>query len=235
MGGLACRPDVLIVQDRSASMAHDDLDNNCPSVGCSTGSKWSHVLTAITNVVQATDASVNWGLKYFADNNTCGASNPPVVPIAAGAGSAIVASLAATAPGGDTPTRVAITAGAAYLQALTDANPKFLLLVTDGLPNCSACSTSTATSACDGGVSVNTDDTVGAEAAVAAAASQGFRTFVVGVGALSQAQNTLNQLAIEGGEPQTSAATAYYAATDEAALEGALTSIVGTVTGCAGP
>ena len=234
IGGMNCRPDVLIVQDKSGSMNNDDNDLSC-NAGCGANSKWAQVAMAITNTVTATDASVNWGLKYFSDNNACDASGPPSVPIAAMNGAQVAASIAATAPGGNTPTRDAIMTGAAYLQTLTDTNPKFLLLVTDGLPNCPAgCATMSKPSGACTQTDNSTEDAA-AEMAVATAVSQGFKTFVVGVGNVASAQNTLNQLALAGGEAQTGAATSYYAVFDEAALETALTTIVGKVSGCPGP
>jgi hypothetical protein len=64
------------------------------------------------------------------------------------------------------------------------------------------------------------------------AAMMGYPTFVVGIGNVSTAVNTLNQMAINGGQPQTGGATSYYAATDEASLEAALMAIVGKVASC---
>ena len=74
-----------------------------------------------------------------------------------------------------------------------------------------------------------------AEAAIMMAAMQGFPTFVIGIGNVTTAQNTLNQFAINGGEAQTGGATSYYAATDEASLEAALSKIVGMVASCTIP
>jgi hypothetical protein len=228
-----CRPDVLLVQDKSGSMSNDENDQACVT-SCGLTSKWSQVTTGITYVLQATDTSVNWGLKYFADDNACGASNPPVVPIAPRAGADVAASLSTTTPGGDTPTRDAITNGAAYLQSLTDTNPKFMLLVTDGLPNCApGCAGMTHPSnMC---LENTTAVAAAAVAAVTAAAAQGFHTFVVGIGNVASAQDTLNQLAIAGGEAQTGGTTSYYAAGDSTTLEVALNSIVGKIAGCGGP
>jgi hypothetical protein len=233
IGGMNCRPDVLLLQDKSGSMSNNDLDMSCTG-GCGANSKWAELTTAVTNVLGATDGKVNWGLKYFSDNALCDASMPPAVPIAAMNGTAVVTSLAANAPGGNTPTRDAITYGMMYLQTLTDTNPKFLLLATDGLPNCPAgCASMTKpTTACT--MTDNPSEDAAAAAAVMMAATQGIKTFVVGIGDVSSALNTLNQLAIEGGEAQTGGATSYYAATDEAALEAALTAIVGKIAGCPG-
>jgi hypothetical protein len=228
-------PDVLIVQDKSGSMNDDDNDQQCNG-GCGTRSKWSELSVAMTNVVMATQTTVNWGLKYFSDNNACDASNAPVVAInTANAGTAIVASIQGTTAGGNTPTRDAITYGAQYLATLTDTNPKFLLLATDGLPNCpSGCaSMSKPSTSCT--MTDNPNEDAAAEAAVMMAAMQGFQTFVVGIGNVTSAVNTLNQMAINGGQAQTGAATSYYAATDEAALETALMAIVGKVASCTIP
>jgi len=226
-GHLGCQPDVLLVQDRSGSMANDENDNACSSSGCVTGtSKWSQMTAAVTQVVQSTDASVNWGVKFFPDDALCSASRPPAVPVGPMSGSAVALSLEATQPGGNTPTRDAILTATAYLVSLTDANPKFLVLATDGLPNCPVgCATTMCT---------KTDDAA-VETAIEQAAQQGINTFVIGIGNVASAQSTLNQLAIAGGEAQAGAATSYYAATDGSAISAALMNIVDKVTGCPPP
>jgi hypothetical protein len=56
--------DVLILQDRSASMVDDDDDLPCGRRGCGNGSKWSQVTAALTEVVTATQSSIKWGLKF---------------------------------------------------------------------------------------------------------------------------------------------------------------------------
>ena len=70
---------------------------------------------------------------------------------------------------GNTPTRNAENAAAAYLSRLTDGSPRFILLATDGLPTCLATDTP------------GSDDSAGATAAVEAARASGFPTFVVGI------------------------------------------------------
>ena len=105
------------------------------------------------------------------------------------------------------------------MKTLTDANPKYFLLATDGEPNCL------------NGSANNTDDT-GAINAVANAKAAGFPTFVVGIGNVSTATTTLNSMAVAGGYPQTGATTQYYAVVDTASLETALTQIVGMVASC---
>jgi hypothetical protein len=227
-------PDVLIVQDKSGSMANNDSDKGCNGAmtgNCGNNSKWAQLTTALSNVITATDTVVNWGLKYFSDDNQCDASKAPAVAIAPMAGAAVVRSIQGTQPGGYTPTRDAITYGAQYLGMVNDTNPKFLLLATDGLPNCpSGCASNPSGMMCT--TTDNPTEDMMAEQAVMMAASMGYPTFVIGIGDVTAAQNTLNQLAIAGGEAQKNASTSYYAATDEATLEAALMAIVGNVASC---
>jgi hypothetical protein len=185
---------------------------------CGANSKWSQVTTAIETVVNAS-SSVNWGLFYFGSGvSDCGTNTTPAVPVSATSAAQIVASLSANAPGGATPTTVTINNAVTYMKTLTDQNPKYLLLATDGEPNC---------------VNGNsgTTDTTGATNAVANAKKAGFPTFVVGIGNVTSATTALNAMAQAGGEPQAGA-TAYYAVADTAGLETALKQIVGMVASC---
>jgi hypothetical protein len=231
VGVMPLPPDILVVQDRSESMDDDDTDTSCKG-GCGANSKWSQVTAALSQVVTSTDTTINWGIKFFSDDGACGASADPAVTVGAANGSAVASAISGTSPGGSTPTRDAITSGAAYLATLTDPHPKYLLLATDGLPNCpvGCAGMSSPPKSC-----TNTDnpsEDMAVEMAVTAAAQQGFKTFVIGIGNVSTAVATLNQLAIDGGEAQTGGTTSYYAATDPTALESALDAIVGVVASC---
>jgi hypothetical protein len=232
VGVMAIPPDILIVQDKSGSMADNDADKSCTG-GCGSSSKWSQVAAALTTVVTSTDQSINWGLKFFSDDGTCGASADPVVKVGAMTGSAVASAISTAKTGGNTPTREAVSTAAAYMTTLTDTNPKYLLLATDGLPNCPvgcAGMTGKLPSSC-----TNTDnpsEDMAAEMAVSAAVAQGFKVFVIGIGTVTTAEATLNQLAINGGVPQTGGATSYYAATDPTTLENALNAIIGQVASC---
>jgi hypothetical protein len=79
------------------------------------------------------------------------------------------------------------------------------------------------------------NEDVAAEQAILTAAQMGIKTFVIGIGNVNVAVATLNQMAVNGGEPQTGASTSYYAATDPTALENALSAIVGVVASCTIP
>ena len=215
-------PDVLIVQDKSLSMNDDSNDKTCTG-GCGANSKWAQVSAAIENVVMTTQTTVNWGLKFFGNDSMCGVTAGAMVPIGTSNYTAIQAAFAGTAPSSYTPTEAALNSAVAYLQTLTDPNPKYLLLATDGLPNCPP-----------GGKNATTDDSAGAETAVTNAKTAGFDTFVVGIATTADAMATmtLNQMAMNGGVPQTGAATSYYAVSDTASLEAALSSILSGIVSC---
>jgi hypothetical protein len=212
-------PDLLIIEDKSGSMGNDFTDTKCMrGVMCMT--KWAATVPGINMVVGATDTTIRWGLKYFSTDGGCGVADGAAVPIGAGTGPAIAMSLARTDPGGSTPTRLAINSGVAYLQTVTDPNPKFILLATDGEPNC-----------IPGNKDAQADDSAGAVAAVTASLAAGIPVFVVGVGNVAPAIATLNMLADAGGKPQAGA-THYYpvGSTDE--LVSVLKTIGGMIASC---
>ncbi len=227
-------PDILIVQDRSLSMTDDSNDQPCAggtaagNGNCGVNSKWSQVITALNQVVGQTQTTVNWGLIFLGDEATvCGAATAPVVDITPGASSPLIQAafngVQFTGQIG-TPTTAVMNNAVQYLQGLTDPNPKYLLLATDGEPNCA-------------GGNVNMTDAVGAENAVAAAYTAGFPTFVVGIATATDAAATsaLNMAAVNGGEAQTGAATQYYSVTDTVGLETVLAQIVGKTVSCTIP
>jgi hypothetical protein len=213
-------PDLLIILDKSGSMADQADGTGCDRVPmCQT--KWASMTAAIDEVVTQTDTTIRWGLKYFADGkNGCAVNAGAAVPIAANNGPLITRSIMMTAPGPSTPTRLAVSSGAAYLQTVADTNPKFILLATDGLPNCAP-----------GQRDTEADDSTGAIAAVTAAAAAGFPVFVVGVGNVAMAQSTLNMMAVAGGRPQAGA-TSYYPVSSTADLVTVLGTIGGQITSC---
>ena len=227
-------PDILIIMDRSMSMTDDENDKSCAggsasgNGNCGQASKWYQTTTAVKDVVNATQAKVNWGLYYLGNETTqCVALTTPAVGITTGNSYDLIA----PALEGEqflgqigTPTAAVVKAAVAYLQTLTDQNPKFLLLATDGEPNCA-------------NGSVNNNDAAGATAAIKNAHDQlGISTFVVGIatttgtGAAS-ATAALNSAAVAGGYPLTGT-TQYYAVSDTQALSDALNQIVGLAASC---
>ncbi|HEX3694431.1 MAG TPA: vWA domain-containing protein [Polyangia bacterium] len=197
-------PDLLVLLDRSGSMLQTPANTNCAAMDavCLATTKWPQVSAAINDVVGKTETTIRWGLKVFPDTGSCGAVGAPAVGIADLAAMSIATAITDQTPkGGATPTRAAVASAADYLTALPDTNPKYILLATDGLPNCG---------------SVNNDNLADDTAAIAAvmdSASKGIPVFVVGIATADTTVNsdaTLNMMAIAGGKPQTGMPTSYY-------------------------
>jgi hypothetical protein len=214
-GGPACGPaDIVIVLKVSGSMADDLNDQPCAG-GCGANSKWSQLTTSLDMLTAQTQSTVAWGLKLAAStNSSCGSSSVLEVPAGLDDASPIASAIAAANPTGSSPIRAALQAGVAYLQSLTDANPKYLLLADDGQPGCLAGGTS------DGALATD----------VAAAVTAGFPTFVVGIDNTADGVSILNTVAIAGGVPQTGGTTSFYRVSDTAQLESAIAAHVATAT-----
>ena len=131
-------PDILVVLDRSGSMNQDPATGmNCNTPGCS---KWDLTAGALTQVITMTDATVNWGLKLFGSGTSgCNVNNMTEVPITELNATAVNTRIMGTQRGSSTPTRAAMTNATTYLNTLTARpNAKYILLATDGAPNCPA-------------------------------------------------------------------------------------------------
>ena len=222
-------PDILIVLDASGSMNNDISDMSCNN-GCGATSKWAQMTPAINTVVQMTEGTVNWGLKFFADTDaTCGVGNGVQVQVGTNRAAMIAAAITGrTAANGGvtngsrTPTRLAENAGAAYLAGLTDQNPRFLLLATDGLPNCMPGNGDTAA-----------DDSSGAVMAVSAAATMGIPTFVVGIATSGMGgDTTLSNMANAGGYPRPGGNPSYYSVGSASEFVSVLQTLVGVAGSC---
>jgi hypothetical protein len=134
---------------------------------------------------------------------------------------AITTSIGATKPSSYTPTRLAENAAAAYLKTVADTNPKYIVLATDGLPNCIPGETDT-----------QMGDEAGAEQSIADALTAGFPTFVVGISTTgTTADDTLNVMAMKGGVPRAGTPS-YYSVASTADLQAALKTITGQVVTC---
>jgi len=222
-------PDVLIVLDRSGSM-NDMIDGTTCRGGCGAQSKWSQMTSALDAFIPTVQSSVNWGLKLFASPgpNTCGISNGVEVAPAANDAMKIVGAIAGTTAGSSTPTTAALTAAAAYLQTLKDGNPKFILLATDGIPNCGS-------SPCAPGVdsSPNSCDDANAIAAVKTIHDDlSISTFVIGIGTASGGGDaTLTAMAQAGGYPRAGTPS-YYPVQSADDLTQVFQTVTGMVQSC---
>lgn len=216
--------DVLLVLDRSGSMDYSiAADCYCTSGAAIAGSvcadttncttRWNSIKPAVTTALSSS-SYVNWGLKFFSTPNSssCSVSKTMEVPISSTSAAAVQAQVDTATLSLGTPTAAAINAATAYLKTLTDPNKKFILLATDGEPNC-------------GGnpANVNTIDVTGATTASKTAFDAGFSVYVIGIG---PSVDTLTQLAKAGGT------TDFYPATSSQQLSDALSAISKKVGSC---
>jgi hypothetical protein len=225
-------PDILIVLDASGSMNENPDNDDCGGSGCGAQSKWALLTPALNEVVAQTEGEVNWGIKLFADmDSQCGvAPNTVSVPVATNNAGEIAQVIAGRTDangqvtnGSYTPTRRAEDAAVAYFNTVTSMNPKYILLATDGQPNCMGNSANT------------TNDTAGAVGAVANALSEGFPTFVVGISApAGSANDALNMMANAGGYPRMGSPQ-YYPVTSAAEFVSVLRTLVTIAGTCVFP
>jgi hypothetical protein len=186
------RPEVLLLLDKSSSLLQRPDGSMCPT-GSDCVTKWSIYAPAVKEVVAATVTEVDWGLKLFPSGASttaqCQVSSTVEIPMGPGNGAAIAAAIDQIMPYGSTPTRLAETFAATYLQTFTTANPKAIVLATEGQPNCGSA-----------GSSASPDDAATIEA-VRAAAAAGIRTFVMGwvLDSDLSARATLSEMALVGG------------------------------------
>jgi hypothetical protein len=224
-------PDLLIILDRSGSMSQ--------MVG--TASKWDQVKTALTQTVTASQADIKWGLEFFPSDVGCGTMGP-TVPVALNNASAVMTAINSQMPGGSTPTQAAVRAGKDYMVGVGDSNPKYLLLATDGAPNC-ATGTSMCTTCpppfmlmngqcCFTGICTPcTDDNAGSVAAIDDAGTAGIHTFVIGIATGTEEDGVLNQMAMAGGEARPTTPH-YYQVSSATDLVMAINAIAGQIVSC---
>jgi hypothetical protein len=215
--------EILIVLDRSASMQD-------PPTGSTGTSKWDLVVPGVNQVVMATASSVSWGFTTFpeGEGKECAAGSVTgVIPvkIAPANATAVTNAVTGTTPDGNgTPTGDAINAAVTYLKTLTDANPKFILLATDGEPSCA------------GTTQDSTTARTYAVQAITNAATAGFKTIVIGVATTKNtATVALNDMATAGQMARADTnplADKFYLASTQDELVQALELITGQVSTC---
>jgi Mg-chelatase subunit ChlD len=137
-------PDLLIVLDRSGSMRPDGNEQR--------SDRWSGSVSAIIDVTAALDDKIRFGLMTFPaftpgsgdgdddDDSECAAGTVNV-PLGMDSGGAIAMSLGAMNADGRTPTAASLRAALELFGEPTVSDaivpPRYVLLVTDGDPNCS--------------------------------------------------------------------------------------------------
>jgi hypothetical protein len=214
--------ELLLVLDRSGSM------QDAPDGATDSTTKWDLVVPAVNQVITETDTTISWGMKLFPEGtgeecDATGVTSNIDVPMAALNAAKVTGAVTMTTPDGNgTPTGAAIDQGLAYLQSLSDPNPKYILLATDGEPSCPTPTESARPFAVQ---------------SVAKAAAAGVHTFVVGVSTTKASATTaLNDMAVAGMKARDSdpnpLATRFYLANTKDELVDALKVITGEISGC---
>jgi hypothetical protein len=204
--------DLLLILDRSTSMTRAmDSSNECAATATNCKERWATIVSGLNGVLSGSAGNVNWGLKLYASAANCGVTTAMDVNIfSANAATTIQQLIAQATHISGTPTRAAVNAGVAYLKTLTSPESKYILLATDGEPNCANGATSGS-------------DVPGTVTAISAAAAAGFKTYVLGVGPET---GNLDNFAAAGGTSK------YYPALSPDDLTKALAAIVGAVASC---
>ena len=220
-------PSLTIVLERSGSMLLDLAGH--AGVADPAKQRWGIAKAAIERAVAAYSDKLPIGLTFFPADDLCGASGTLRVPPGYDTQAAIHAALSdggSSPNGGGIPTCGAVRRVARELSGQN--RESYLLLVTDGMPNCDA------TCGID-----PLDPAGGAVSAIAAASSSSspVKTFVLGIGNLSTtARGALTRMADAGGVPDLSnPMLKFFSAGDSAALDAALVRIMSRlITGTGG-
>jgi hypothetical protein len=225
--------DMLIVLDRSNSMktaGETDL--------------WTPMGTALSEVVTTMSSQVDFGLMMYPDltckpllgTNSCAAPSAPHVEIgAADAPTAITSLIAGGATDssvcGGTPIAATLNTALTYLASVSDENSRFVLLATDGAPNCNSaldgatCTcTSTTTTDCSAN-NQNCLDDAATNAAATALSAAGYPVYVLGIGGSTDWSTVMTTIASSGGGE-------YYSVTDTADFLTTLQTITGGMVSC---
>lgn len=254
---------VLLVVDRSSSMSFE------PS-GFGT-TRWNALKAGLEAAVDAAKARVSFGIDFFPSTGSSGAATTDacqtpqgsevLVPIEPGESAApkIADALADNPPpesGASTPTAAALRHALAYFTEGAGADldgERYVLLATDGGPNCNAsafpdgCGADACTVNIDevcpvanccnsSALAADCLDEDGAVEAVESLLEAGVKTFVVGIPGTEAYEGTLDAMAVAGKVPNSDAPPSYYAVSEAGgveALSATLTRITtGLITSC---
>ncbi len=217
---------VLIVLDRSGSMY--DMGPFGSGVD-----RWTPAVMAINTATSALEDRIQFGLMLFPGNVAVDQCSAGMVRVACGPmnASSIMAELSgdpSALVGGGTPIAASLMAARTALASLE--GDSYVLLVTDGAPNCNG-ALDGASCRCTGPScflnNLNCLDDVNAVAAVEALAAAGIGTYVIGYDTAGWA-DVLDAMAAAG---DTGRAT-HFPVGDRASLETTLRDIGGSVVSC---
>ncbi len=236
------KADLLLVVDRSGSMTEKGADGL---------SKWEEILGSLKSVLGTIQTEIPMGLLLFpkigAIDRSCGETPDVNVPIMVNNANAIQNALGdyAASPNGMTPTSMALQAATRYFQGLDNSAHHYILLATDGAPNCNAkinprgCTCSAPLLDCSLIIDRNMPqqaaeaclDDVGTIGTIQKLAQRGVQTFVVGLPGVEGFASVLQGMADAGRRPRAGQ-THYYNPTSRDELTAALSTITQSLVGC---
>lgn len=205
-------PNLVLVLDASDSMRKAPDGKPFPPPG---QSRWDLAVEAFRELTETYEGQLPIGLSVFANDGACEGGRL-VVPPGYGTAARIRHSIVQFGPDSGTPTSPTIE-NLRKEPALRDpARQQYLLLLTDGDPNCAADEPSATYAALD----------------AARLQSPSIKTFVLGFGALPpDAAAIMDKMAEAGGAPVSGAPHKYYTAEDLTTLKASLAKILAVVMG----
>lgn len=222
-------PDILILLDRSLSMS-----STPPSPPL-----WDTIRPAIVTVTEPPmDEGIWFGLMTFPGPD-CTRSGPMctepdssdvLVPVGPGSHGDISTELDRLNTCGATPIAMSLQSAGAYLETLTDGHPKYILLATDGAPNCNdSLDGDTCTCTVESGCASNDEfclDDERTNGVLDDLCAGGISTFVLGMGGAAEWASVMSAMAEHGCTED------YYPADDPDSIADALDAITGSVVTC---
>ncbi len=191
-------PDMLVILDRSNSM--------------SDGGFWTPVRDAIIGITSDFESEIYFGLMTFPNaipprsclglNYQCEPASGVLVPVGPDNALRIQTELASLVTCGGTPTAMTLQAAQIYMATLTTGHPQYVLLATDGAPNCNGAALDGRTCRCTGiNCALNPDnclDDARTYAMIDGLRGAGITTFVLGI-ATTAFWDVMDEMARRGG------------------------------------
>ena len=235
-------PTMYFVLDRSGSMAADD--------------NWNKVRTVVAEIMRTLGPRAKFGATTFpaqSNADACGPGNEVLKitqgdpPSATTSGPVTIRLLNATLgdPRGSTPTSATIAAVHARLSSVQ--GKRYVILATDGAPNCNLRATCTAESCqsnidgyngcsisgpscCDGQFAGNCNDEATAVSELKALYNDGIESFVIGLPVAPGYAKTLDNMAVAGGDPLPTSPRYYAVGSSTDSILGALKTVAAKIT-----